>query len=66
MNVNNTEISDCKTISNAMNDYFANIGPKLTEKIPNGCNVDATNDYKRDHVESSTSVVNNSFRFKHV
>ena len=31
---NNTELTDCKSIANAFNDFFANIGHNLASKIP--------------------------------
>ena len=32
--LNNTNIFDQKTIANSFNEYFVNVGPKLTSEIP--------------------------------
>ena len=34
---NNEEISDAKSIANAFNNYFSNIGKELDNQIPRGC-----------------------------
>ena len=34
--INNTEFTDCKSIANAFNDFFSNIGRNLASSIPSG------------------------------
>ena len=34
--INNTELTDCKSIANAFNDFFSNIGRNLASSIPFG------------------------------
>ena len=33
---NNTEVTDCKSIANAFNDFFSNIGRNVASSIPSG------------------------------
>jgi hypothetical protein len=50
--LNNSEICDCKSIANAFNNYFANIGNNLT------CNIPKVNKCPSDYL---TTPLSNSF-----